>query len=333
MKAAVMTELNKPLEMKDIAANEPADGQVRIRMHASGVCGTDLHAWHGMLPVELPVVLGHEPVGVVEKLGSGVKDLKVGDRVGVSWFQAGCGRCSYCQSHLDKYCATPVSWMQNGGGNSELMIAEADGCTLLPDDLSWEVAAPLFCAGFTIMSGYRNASPRPGDRLAVIGIGGLGHLALQTAKALGHEVIAITGSANKVQEARDLGADEVLVIKEHAGQELMAMGGADVVLSTSNSMKQNSEVMEGLLPEGRLVVMGVGAEPISVSPFSILLKQLTVRGSTQNNRADLVEILNLAAAGKVKPKLEIYKLDEINDVFQRLSAGKVRYRAVLMHEE
>jgi D-arabinose 1-dehydrogenase-like Zn-dependent alcohol dehydrogenase len=332
MKAAVLTELNKPLEFQELADPEPSAGQVRIRMFASGICGTDLHAVHGFLPIQVPIVLGHEPVGVIDKLGPGVTKLKVGDRVGVSWVQDGCGRCAQCQRRKELYCQNSISWMNNGGGNSELMIAEAQGCTLLPDDLDWEIAAPLFCAGYTIMSGYRNGNPKPGERIAILGIGGLGHLALQTAKAMGHEVIAITGSENKRNEAKQLGADEVVVVKEHAGKELLAIGGADIVLSTSNSMQHNTEVIEGLRPEGRLVTMGVGGEPIQVSPFNTLLGQLTIKGSTQNERGDMVDILNLAAAGKVKPTLETYRLDEINSAFNRLEEGKVRYRAVVMHE-
>jgi D-arabinose 1-dehydrogenase-like Zn-dependent alcohol dehydrogenase len=332
MKAAVMTRFNTPLETKDLQPGEPGPGQVRIRVRASGVCYTDLHAWHGALPLDPPAVLGHEPVGTIEKLGEGVTHLKIGDRVGVSWHQGGCGRCIYCEKHLEKYCAAPVSWMQNGGGHAEQMIAEANGCTILPDNVSWEVAAPMFCAGFTVMSGYRNANPRPGDRVAVVGIGGLGHIALQVAKAMGHEVIAVTGSADKANDAREFGADEVLVIEEHAGRELMAIGGADIVLSTTNSMKHVSDALGGLLPEGRMVVMGVGPEPILVNLVSLLFSQLVIKGSTQNERSDLVEVLQLAAKGKIKPKLEICSLNELNDVYQRLSGGEVRYRAVVVHE-
>ena len=132
MKAAVVTELNKPLEFQELPDPEPSAGQVRIRMFASGICGTDLHAVHGFLPIQVPIVLGHEPVGTIDKLGPGVTKLQVGDRVGVSWVQDGCGRCVQCQRNKELYCQNSISWMNNGGGNSELMIAEAEGCTLLP---------------------------------------------------------------------------------------------------------------------------------------------------------------------------------------------------------
>lgn len=331
MKAAVLKQINQPLEFETLADPEPGPGQVRIKVRASGLCGTDMHVWHGHFPVKLPAVIGHEPVGHVDKLGAGVRALRVGDRVGVSWQQSGCGRCKFCQEHREQFCRDGRTWAHNGGGNSELMIAEASGCTLIPEGLAFEAAAPLFCAGFTIMSGYRNASPRTGDRVAVIGIGGLGHLALQVAKAMGHETIAITSSENKRDEARRMGADEVLVVKDHAGKELAAIGGADVVLSTSNSMKQNSQVLAGLRPEGRFVSMAVGGEKIEVDPMALLMGQIQIRGASQNVRRDMVEILELAAKGKVKPILELYPLADINKAFTRLDEGKVRYRAVIQH--
>lgn len=333
MRAAIMSAPRKPLKIGSIPVPRPGPGQVVLRMQASGLCGTDLHIWHGTMEVPLPIVFGHEPVGIVDQLGAGVTRLTLGQRVGVSWVQSGCGQCAHCQRRQEKYCPDQRTWVHNGGGNSDFMLAEAAGCTLLPASLDWTVAAPLFCAGFTVMSGYRNADPRPGDRIAVIGIGGLGHLALQVAKAHGHEVIAVTSSENKRDEARALGADEVLVVNEHAGKELAAMGGVDIVLSTSNSMKQNSQVLEGLRPEGRLVTMALGQEPIEADPLLMLIRQLSIIGSMQNNRADLVEILELAAAGKVKPALELYRFHEINTALRRLDEGLVRYRAVLHFED
>ena len=182
------------------------------------------------------------------------------------------------------------------------------------------------------MSAYRIAKPRPGDRVAVIGVGGLGHLALQVAKALGHEVVAITNSANKEKDARNMGADEVLVVRDHAGKELQDMGGADIVLSFSPSMKQNSEVMQGLRPDGRLVTTAVSGEPIQGDPVQMLFRQTSIIGSAHNDPADLVEILQLAAAGKVKPALETYRMNDINRIIERLDEGKVRHRAVILQE-
>ncbi|MEW5702783.1 MAG: alcohol dehydrogenase catalytic domain-containing protein [Candidatus Zixiibacteriota bacterium] len=331
MKAAVLKTHNQPFAFEELPIPEPGPGQALIRMHACGMCGTDVHVWRGLFPSTPPIVLGHEPVGTIEKLGDGVTWLAKGDRVGVPWVQSGCGRCPACVEHHEIYCTEARTWMENGGGWSAFMIAEATGCILIPEALSWENAAPMFCAGFTVMSGYRNGQPRTGDRIAILGVGGLGHLALQVAKAMGHETIAVTGTASKKTELLELGADDVVVVKEHAGKELAAAGGADLVLSSTNAMNQNADVLAGLRPEGRLVIMGVGAEPISLVPFMNLMGQVTVKFSMQNRRRDLMEVLDLAARGKVRPKLEIYPLERVNETLQRLIDGKVRYRAVLTH--
>ncbi|HMD20642.1 MAG TPA: alcohol dehydrogenase catalytic domain-containing protein [Alloacidobacterium sp.] len=330
MKAFVLTAVKEPFKAQEIPDPQPGPGQVRVRLHASGVCGTDVHIWNGELPLPLPIVPGHEPAGVVDLIGPGVTSVKAGDRVGVSWFQAGCGRCAYCQKKRARHCIEPKTWISNGGSYADYMIAEAEGCTLLPDALSWETAAPLFCGGFAAISAYRAARPQTGERIAIIGIGGLGHLAIQVAKAFGHEVIAITNTAAKVNDAKSLGADEVLVIKNHAGQELTDMGGVDIILSFSPDMKQNSHALLGLRPDGRFVTTAPGAEPIQVDPTSTLFKQISIIGSALNDKADLIDVVALAAAGKVKPILETYPINELNNVLIRLAEGKVRHRAVVL---
>lgn len=329
MQAAYLTGVRQPFAFRDVPVPDPGPGEVRIRVMASGVCGTDTHYWTGELDIPMPSVLGHEPVGVIDATGPGVTHLQAGDRVGVSWVQEGCGRCAMCQRRKPDYCADQYNWMNLGGGHREYMIARAAGCTLLPDGLDWVTAAPLFCAGYTVMSGYRNAQAKPGDRIAVIGIGGLGHLLVQIAKAYGHEVIAVTSSDSKRAEAKTLGADEALVVQEHAGKELAAMGGADIVLSTSNNMAQNSAILAGIRHEGKLISMAISSDKIAVDPLHLLDHQITIRGSQQCGREDMVEILQLAAAGKVTPMIETYGLTEIDAVMVRLAEGKVRYRAVL----
>lgn len=329
MKSIYFNGANTPFDLRDEAIPEPGPGEVRIRTHASGVCGTDVHYWHGSLDLAAPWVLGHEPVGTVDALGPGVTRLQAGDRVGVSWVQEGCGRCRTCQVGKPDYCASVQTWMELGGGHRDYMIARAAGCTRLPDGLDWQLAAPLFCAGYTVMSGYRNARMRPGDRVGVAGVGGLGHLAIQIAKAHGHEVIGITASADKREEILGLGADEVLFIREHAGKELAAMGGVDVVLSTTNNMQHNSQLLEGIRDEGKLISMAISEGRIEVDPLHLLSHQISIVGSQQCGRGDLVEVLELAAAGKVTPMVEVYRPARINQVMERLAAGKVRYRAVL----
>jgi D-arabinose 1-dehydrogenase-like Zn-dependent alcohol dehydrogenase len=331
MRAAVLTEFNHDWQLQTLPDPHPAPGQVVIRIRASGICGTDLHAHHGHLGVKLPIVLGHEPAGEIVELGAGVLDLKVGDRVGVFWNQKGCGRCAACQSGRPEHCPTAQSWMNLGGGDSELMLAWASGCALIPEGLSFELAAPLFCAGYTVMSGLRNGDPKPGERVAVLGVGGLGHLALQFSKAVGLETFAITGQAIKRAELVALGADEVLLAGDDPGAALQAAGGADVILSTTNSAKQISAAFAGLRPQGRFVNLGVPDGPLTINPATLMWGQRQLRGSSQDERADLYEALQLAAAGKVKPVIELYPLSRVNEARERLQAGQVRYRAVLQH--
>src|SRR5262249_26011458 len=279
---------------------------ILIRVHASGMCGTDLHVHHGMFPLKPPIVAGHEAAGEIVELGAGVTDLKVGDRVGAVWNQKGCGRCASCQSGAPGQCASAQSWMNIGGGNSELMLAYASGVELIPDGVSYDDAAPIFCAGYTTMSGLRNADPKPGERVAVLGVGGLGHLALQFAKAVGLETVALTGQADKRAELKGLGADDVLVVRDDPGQALTEAGGADVGLSTTNSTRQVSSAFAGLRPGGRFINMGVPDGPIGIDPLVLMFGQRQLRGSTQDERRDLFEALTLVAQGKVKPVIETY---------------------------
>lgn len=336
MRAPTFVAANAPFEHRVVPIPSPGPGEVRLRVHASGICGTDVHMWRGDFRVPTPLVPGHEPVGVIDAVGAGVTGFRKGDRVGVSWVQAGCGRCAQCERQRPKYCVAPRTWIHSGGGHAQWMVADARGCTRVPDGLSLEHAAPLFCAGFTVMSGYRRARPRPGERVAVLGLGGLGHLALQIAKAHGHEVIAITSNESKRREALALGADEVLAVREHAGRELAAMGGADIVLGTSSDLAQTSEVLFGLRPEGRLVAMALpprhGARVLSVDPELALTRQLTVVGAMQDERADLVDLLELAARGAVVPRLELFPIGQLGRAMQRLADQRVRYRAVLVHD-
>ena len=331
MKAAVITEFNAPWSIQTLPDVKPQAGQVVIRVRASGMCGTDVHVHHGLFPLQPPIVAGHEPTGEIVALGAGVTDLKLGDRVGVFWQQKGCGRCAACQAGHTSLCATTQTWMHVGGGNSELMLAWASGCALIPDEIPFELAAPVFCAGYTVMSGLRNASPSPGERVAVLGVGGLGHLAVQYAKAVGLETFAITGQADKKRELVGLGADEVVLSGDDPGKALRDAGGADIILSTTNSARQVASAFNGLRPGGRLINMGLTDGPIAIDPMTLTIGQRQLRGSSQDERADLAEALAHVARGKVKPMIELYPLERVNEARERLASGKVRYRVVLQH--
>lgn len=332
MRAAVLQSFNQPWQVKDLPDPTPGPGQVVIRIRASGVCGGDVHLHHGQFPLKPPLVAGHEPVGDIAALGPGVLGLKVGDRVGVPWLQRGCGRCEECQAGNPGGCVEGgQTWMHLGGGNSELMLAWADGCVALPEGLSYEEAAPIFCAGYTVFSGLRAGRPEPGARVAVMGIGGLGHLALQYSRALGFATIAVTSSDDKKAEAKRFGADEVVVARDEPGKALKALGGVDVILSTTENVAQIANAFTGLKRGGRLVSVGAPSQPIPVNPMNLIMGQVQLVGSTQGPRRDLVDALKLSAKGKVKPMLELYPLEKVNDVLQRLMDGKVRYRAILQH--
>ena len=326
MRAAVVPAVNGPWEIREVPKPEPGPGEVLVKMHASGVCFTDVHETMGHLPGAFPRILGHEPVGEIVAVGAGVTTRKVGDRVGVAWVQATDGRCEWCARGKRNFCPNQkVTGIHLQGGHAEFMPMIADATMLIPDGLSYEQAAPIFCAGYTVWSGIRIARPQPHERVAVLGIGGLGHLAVQYAKAAGFETIAISHSPDKDKMIRELGADEIV----RDGKGLAAAGGADILLSTTNSAKSMTDAIQGLHPDGRFVAMGADAEPIPVSPMDLISKRIQVIGSTQNGPEFLYEALDYAAKGKVKVIAETYPLADAQKAYQRVAEGKVRFRAVL----
>jgi alcohol dehydrogenase len=328
MKAAIVPAVNEKWEVKDVPDLEAGPNQVLIKIHASGMCYTDIHQTKGELPGEFPRTLGHEPVGEIVALGKGVTSRAVGDRVGVPWIQGSCGRCEWCLRGRPMFCAQQIgTGVGIAGGHAEYMLAYADATMLLPDGLSYEQAAPIFCAGYTVWSGLRWAKPQPHERVAVVGIGGLGHLAVQYAKAAGFETIAISRSPDKDKLIRELGADEIV----RDGQSLANIGGADVILGTSNSSDATADTIKGLRPDGRLVVMGFEAKPLAVSPGDLIMRRIKIIGSQQNGREYLYEALEYAARGKVKVIAETYTLDEITSAYERVAEGKVRFRAVIVN--
>jgi alcohol dehydrogenase len=280
-----------------------------------------VHQTHGGLPGDFPRTLGHEPVGEIIAVGPGVTARKTGDRVGVPWVQRTCGRCEWCARGKPIFCEKSISTgVQMSGGHAEYMVAYADATMLLPDGLDYEQAAPLFCAGYTVWSGLRWAEPKPSERLAVVGIGGLGHLAVQYAKAAGFTTIAISHSADKDKLIRELGADEIV----RDGKGLAMVGGADVILGTSNSVDAMADSIAGLRPDGRLVLMGFENKPLPVHPGDLIARRIRILGSQQNDREYLYEALQIAASGKVKVMTETYPLDEIGKAYERVADGKVR---------
>jgi alcohol dehydrogenase len=326
MKAAVVPAMGSTWQIKDVPQPLPGPGQVLVKMRASGICYTDVHQTLGHLPGAFPRILGHEPVGEIVAVAPDVTTRKIGDRVGSAWIQSTCGRCEWCQRGRKMFC--PYLKGTGGeaqGGHAEYMPMHADATYLIPDKVSFEQAAPIFCAGYTVYSGLRWAVPKPHERVAVLGIGGLGHLAVQYARAAGFETVAISRSPDKDNMIRELGANEIV----RDGKSLAAAGGADVILSTSNSTNAMNDSIQGLRPDGRLVAMGADAEPISVSLIDLIAKRIQVIGSQQNGPEYLYEALDYVAQGKVKSIIETYPLAEASKAYQRVAEGKARFRAVL----
>ncbi|HZP31725.1 MAG TPA: alcohol dehydrogenase catalytic domain-containing protein [Candidatus Acidoferrales bacterium] len=326
MQAAVAPAVSSAWQVKDVPQPQPGPNQVLVKMHASGICYTDVHQTLGHIPGQFPRILGHEPVGEIVAVAPDVTTRKVGDRVGTAWIQETCGRCEWCQRGKKMFCPNQKSTGVNlQGGHAEYMPMYADATYLIPEGISYEQAAPIFCAGYTVYSGLRWADPRPHERVAVLGIGGLGHLAVQYAKAAGFETIAISHSPDKDKMIRELGADEIV----RDGKTLAAVGGADIILSTSNSTKSMVDSIQGLRPDGRLVTMGADVEPVTVSLMDLISKRIRIIGSQQNGPEYLYEALDYVANGKVKTMVETYPLRDAPKAYERVAGGKARFRAVL----
>jgi alcohol dehydrogenase len=328
MRAAVIPQIRSKWEVKDIPVPKPAVNQVLIKIHASGLCYTDVHLTNGELPFAMtfPCTIGHEPAGEIVELGDDVTTRKKGDRVGVPYLQSSCGRCEWCQRGKPLFCEKQQgTGAQLQGGHAEYMLANAGATTLLPNEITYEQAAPVFCAGYTVWSGLRAAEPKPHERIGIIGIGGLGHLGIQFSKASGFETIAITHSKDKEELAMKLGASQVAT----NGEELKSAGGADIILVTSNSYKPAIDALKGLRPEGRMIIMGFSNEPLNISAFSLFFNRHHIIGSQQNGIEYLYEALDFVAKGKVKVMTETFPLEDISQAYDRVANGQVRFRAVI----
>jgi dehydrogenase len=338
MKAAVIPEVNASWELREVPSPRPGPGEVLIAVRASGVCHNDVLATRGAIPFPAisPAVTGHEPVGDIVETGPGVTSRRVGDRVGVTWVRAGCGRCDWCRRGLPvtgttaMLCAAPrTTGFTTPGGHAELLVAAADETVLIPDGVSPEAAAPILCAGYTAWSALRAGRPEPGSRVAVVGIGGLGHLALQFARAVGLEPVAVTRSPDKHEAARRFGAE--LVVAD--GGELAGAGGADIVVLTAPSHAAGADALRGLRPGGRLVVAGIDPDgPLVLPPgaqYPFFALGQSIVGATHGEPSHLREALAMVAAGAVTPVVETFPAARVADAVERTAKGDVRFRAVV----
>ncbi len=335
MRAAVCEAFGRPLALKEVPEPSLGPDEALIRVKACGVCHSDLHLVDGdwaSWGTPLPIIPGHEVTGLVEKTGETVRDLSPGDPVGVPWMQYACGRCAPCRSGAEMLCAAQRSTgVTVHGGYAEFVKAPAAFVHRIPAGLDVVEAAPLLCAGVTVFAPLRRAGNLAGRTVAVAGIGGLGHLAIRMADAMGARVVAILRGDGKADLARRLGARETIDSeKEKIGKRLAGMGGADLILVTAVSARVFEECIPGLAPNGTLVVAAAIAEPAKVIPAALLTGQKRIMGSLIGTRDDMDAMLRFAADHGIAPMIERHPLDKVNDVLERLRQGKVRLRAVLV---
>jgi alcohol dehydrogenase len=334
MKTAVVTAPNTPIVIEDRPIPQPKAGEVLIKVHACGVCHSDLMVLLGYFPfATYPRVPGHEVAGVVEMVGEGVTWPKVGDRVGMQWLFSACGHCDLCVRGDEVMCPFgTVTGVNQDGGYQEYMIAPALYVAPIPDALSFLDAAPLMCAGLTVFNGLRNAGFQPGQKVAVIGMGGLGHLGILYAKAMGARVAVISGSPDKQDEAHELGAEYFVNTKARkAGEALRDWdGGADIILATAPSSEAATEAVPGLAPDGTLVVLGVGPGNIQVSPMDLVGGRRKVMGSPSGGRKDIRATLNFSVHNQVLPRVTKFPLEDAGKVLDMMHGGKLRNRGVLV---
>ncbi len=335
MHAAVVEQFGKPLELLEWDIPTPRAGQILVKTEVCGVCHTDLHAAHGDWPVKptLPFIPGHEAIGLVAAVGAGVTIVKEGDRVGVPWLYSACGHCEYCLTGWETVCPQALfGGYTVNGGFAEYVLANPDYVAHVPAGLTAADAAPLICAGITTYKGIKQTEARPGEWIAISGVGGLGHLAIQYAKAMGLFVCAIDIDDGKLAHAKRLGAD--LMINAKTGDPATAVkkatnGGAHGVLITAPSLIAFKQGVGMTRKRGTCVLIGLPPGDFPVPLFDVVANCVTIRGSFVGTRQDMAEALAFAAQGKVKADIELQPLSAINQIFDRLQHGDVPSRVVL----
>lgn len=334
MRAAVVTHFDAPLELREVPIPEPAANEVLVKVASCGVCHTDLHTSRGDWPVKpvLPVIPGHEATGHIVALGSSVAKLREGDRVGVPWLHSTCGRCEFCLTGWETLCPHQTNTGYSvDGGFAEYLVAPADFVTPIPDQLGFDDASPILCAGVTTYKGLKETDTQPGDWIVISGVGGLGHVAVQFAIAMGYRVIAVDIANDKLDLARALGAEITLNprLLDPADEVNRLIGGAQGALVTAVSPVAFTQAIGMLRRGGTMSLVGIPPGSFETPIFDVVLKGLTIRGSIVGTRADMAEALRFAARGKVRATFETQPLEAVNDVLERLAAGEVNGRVVL----
>ena len=331
-RAMTVPEFNTPIVLEHRALPEPARGQVRIRIHACGVCHSDSYALHGGFPgMRAPLVPGHEIVGTVDALGEDAQPWSIGDRVGLGWYGGSCGWCEPCRRGLLLNCHnTTIPGISSDGGYADYIVARANALARVPENLSSAEAAPLMCAGVTTFNGLRHSTARGGDLVAVLGIGGLGHLAVQFAGKMGFRTVAIARGADKASFAHELGAERYIdSTVENPGAVLASMGGAKVIVSTVIAADAVTAAMPGMGIGGELLILGAPSEPLALSPAFLIPGSKRIQGWASGASMDSQDTLEFAARNGIRVMTEKMPLEQAGAALDRMLSGKARFRVVL----
>ena len=332
MRAAQIARAGGAFELVEREIPQPAAGQVRIKVQACGVCHSDSVVKDGLWPgLQFPRVPGHEVIGVVDALGAGVTQFKPGDRVGVGWHGNNCGKCDHCRNGDFFGCtvALQVTGISFDGGYADYMVAPEIAVARVPDDLSAVDAAPLMCAGITTYNALRNSNARGGDVVAVLGLGGLGHLGVQYAVKMGFKTVGIARGQDKGPLAKQLGAHHYIDSQsQDPAAELQKLGGAKVILATVTAGDAMAAVQGGLAMNGTLLIVGA-AQSITISPLVLILGQRSVKGWYSGNASDSQDTLKFSVMTGVRSMNEVYPLERVNEAYDRMMSGKARFRVVL----
>lgn len=333
MRAVQVAKPNAPLELVERPTPEPGPREVRIKVEACGICHSDSFPVTGTFPgIKYPIVPGHEVAGRIDAIGSGVTTWKLGQRVGVGWFGGNCGVCPPCRRGDFIHCVVlKVPGINFDGGYADYMIAPIEGLASIPDDLSAEDAGPLLCAGITTFNALRHSGAGPGDVVAILGIGGLGHLGVQFARHMGFHTVAIARGQDKQKLALELGAHRYIDSQaQDVAKQLQALGGAKLILATVINAPAMTVVIDGLGTDGKLLVVGASPEPIEVTPLQLIGARRAVAGWPSGTSSDSEDTLRFSALQGIKPMIETYPLAQAAEAYERMMSGKARFRVVLV---
>ena len=332
MKAAQVPKPGADFEIVEREIPNPVAGEVRIKVQACGVCHSDALTKEGAWPgIQYPRVPGHEIAGIIDELGAGVTEWKKGQRVGVGWHGGHDDTCLYCRRGDFRNCANmKIPGISYDGGYQQYMVAPANAVVAMPDGLNDVEAAPLLCAGITTYNALRHSGAMPGDLVAIQGIGGLGHLGIQFANKFGYKVAAIGRGPENAALAKKLGANVYIDSQAtKAAEELQKLGGAQAILATAPSSKAMSELVNGLGPNGRLMVIGAAFDPIEVTPIQLITGSRTIQGWASGTPADEEDTLRFAELSGVRPMIETYPLEKAAEAYARMMSGKAQFRVVI----